>query len=204
MVGLLIPALVASLAGALRVGSAAGLQHQRIIWWPLALGSIAVQLALFNPPIDRQAWALALGPWIWIVSLGAFVVVLFRNGASNPTARGAFRLAALGVALNLLVVLANGGYMPQSPSARLAVRGAPLIVPGAAPQLRNVLPSDSDTRLPWLGDVLAQPTWLPTANVVSIGDVVLAVAMAWWAFGAITSVTSERPTQVRRRLADSK
>jgi hypothetical protein len=200
MLGLLIPMVLTTVTGALGVGSAAGLQRQRIQWWPLALGSIAIQLALFNPPVDRQAWALVWGPWIWIASLVAMVAVLVRNGVSNPTGRGAFRLAALGVGLNVLVVLANGGYMPQSPSARLAVRGTPLVVAGAAPQLRNVAPSDSDTRLAWLGDVLAQPAWLPTANVVSIGDMVLSVALAWWAFRAMTSMG---PTQVRRQPADS-
>ena len=200
MLGLLIPVVLTTVTGALRVGSAAGLQRQRIQWWPLALGSIAIQLVLFNPPVDRQPWALVWGPWIWIVSLVAFVAVLVRNGVSNPTGRGAFRLATLGVALNLVVVLANGGYMPQSPAARLEVRGTPLVVAGAAPQLRNVAPSDSDTRLAWLGDVLAQPAWLPTANVVSIGDVVLSIAMAWWAFRAITSAGAP---QVRRRMADS-
>jgi hypothetical protein len=200
MLGLLVPALVTTLTGARLVGSLAGLQRQRIEWWPLALGSIAIQLILFNPPVDRQAWALVWGPWIWMASLVVFIAVLVRNSICNPVGRGAFRLAALGVALNLIVVVANGGHMPQSPAARLAVRGTPLVVAGSAPQLRNVAPSNSDTRLGWLGDSLAQPDWLPTANVVSVGDIVLSVAMAWWAFRAVTSVS---PTQVRRRMADS-
>lgn len=200
MLGLLLPVLLTSVAGALRVGSAAGLQRQRIELWPLALGSIGIQLVLFNPPVDRQAWALVWGPWVWIASLVVLLAVLVRNAASNPGGRGAFRLAALGVALNLIVVIANGGYMPQSPSARLAVRGTPLMAQGAAPQLRNIAPSDSDTRLAWLGDVFAQPAWLPTANVVSIGDLVLSAAMAWWALRAMSSVG---PIQVRRRIADS-
>src|SRR2546430_16390514 len=98
MLTLLIPVFAASAAGWLRVGSVAGLQRQRIDWWPLALGSIAVQLALFNPPVDRQPWALDWGPWIWIGSLLVLVAVLARNAVSNPAGRGAFRLAALGVA----------------------------------------------------------------------------------------------------------
>ena len=200
MVGLLIPVLLSSVTAALRVGLAAGLQRQRINWWQLAVASIALHLVLFNPPIAPQAWALVWGPWIWIGSLLAFLAVLLYNAATNSTGRGAFRLAAFGVALNVVVVVANGGYMPQSPSARLAVRGTPLLVSGAAPQLRNVAPSGTDTRLAWLGDVLAEPAWLPTANVVSIGDVVLSVAMAWWAFQAITKVSHP---QVWRRLADS-
>src|SRR5579859_6312041 len=150
MLGLLIPVVLTSAVGALWVGSWAGLQRLRVLWWPLALGSIAVELVLHNPPVDRQSWALAWGPWIWVACLGAMLAVLVRNGLSNDLARGAFRLAALGVAVNLFVVLANGGFMPQSAEARLAARGVPLVTPGAMPQLRNVVLTGPDTQFIWL------------------------------------------------------
>ena len=200
MLGLLLPVVLAAVAGALWVGSIAGLQRARVHWWPLALGSIALQLILYNPPIDRQPWALTWGPWIWEACLTGLLVVCIRNGLVKEPSRGAFRLAALAVALNLCVVLANGGYMPQSPEARLAVRGIPLIADGAPAQLRNVAPSGPETRLAWLTDVIPQPTWFPTANVVSVGDVVLSIALAWWAFQMLASVGR---TQVRRRPSDS-
>jgi Family of unknown function (DUF5317) len=200
MLVLLIPILAALAAAALRVGSLVGLQRLRIDWWPLAIGSIAVQLALFNPPIDRQAWALEWGPWIWVGCLIAMLAVLIRNGLSTQLGRGAFRLAALGIALNLFVVVVNGGYMPQSPEARLVARGTPLVDPGGPPQLRNVTPSNPDTRFAWLGDVIAQPAWLPTANVMSIGDLVLSMALGIWVYRL--GGTRLAP-QVRRQPADS-
>ena len=61
MLGLLLPLLVTSIIGALWAGSLAGLQRVRVTWWPLAVASIAVQLVLFSPPLDRQPWALATG-----------------------------------------------------------------------------------------------------------------------------------------------
>jgi hypothetical protein len=200
MLGLLLPLILASVGGAVWVGSTAGLRRASVEWWPLAIGSIAVQLVLYNPPVDRQPWALTWGPWIWIACLSCLLLVCVRNGLVKGPSRGAFQLAALAVALNLGVVLANGGYMPQSPEARLAVRGIPLIDEGAPAQLRNVVPSGPETRLAWLSDGIAQPTWLPTANVVSVGDVVLAIALAWWAFQMLTSVPR---AQVRRRPTDS-
>jgi hypothetical protein len=200
VLGLLLPVVLASLVGALWVGSIAGLRRARVQWWPLALASIAVQLVLYNPPVDHQPWALVWGPWIWVASLAGMLLVCVRNGLAKEPASVAFRFAALGVALNLLVVLANGGYMPQSPDARLAARGIPLIAEGAPPQVRNVAPSGPDTRFAWLGDVIPQPTWLPTANVVSVGDLMLSTALAWWAFQMLASA---RATQVRRRLVDS-
>ena len=200
MLGLLIPVVLTSAVGALWVGSWAGLQRLRILWWQLALGSIAVELVLHNPPVDRQSWALAWGPWIWVACLGAMLAVLVRNGLSNDPARGAFRVAAVGVALNLFVVVANGGIMPQSAEARLSARGIPLVTAGAPPMLRNVVEIGPETRFAWLSDVFAQPSWLPKANVVSIGDLVLSTAMALWAF---QTITARRRTQVWRRTADS-
>src|SRR5712691_1344550 len=187
MLGLLLPLVLASVVGALWVGSTAGLQRTRIQWWPLAVGSIGVQLVLYNPPIDHQPWALTLGPWIWVASLVGLAAVCIRNGLLKAPARGAFCLAALGICLNVFVVVANGGFMPQSPESRLAAKGVPLIAEGAAPQLRNVAPSSPDTRFAWLGDIIPQPRWLPTANVVSIGDMLLSAALAWWAFQVLVA-----------------
>jgi hypothetical protein len=200
VLGILLPVIAASAIGALWVGSTAGLRRVRVQWWPLALASIAIQLVLFNPPVDRQPWALTWGPWIWGACLAALLAVCVRNGMIKERSGAAFWLAGLGVAVNLFVVLANGGYMPQSPEARLAVRGSPLIAEGAPPQLRNVTPSGPETRFVWLSDVIPQPTWLPTANVVSVGDIVLSMALAWWAFQMLASA---RTTQVWRRPADS-
>ena len=123
MLGLLLPIILTSVIGALWVGSTAGLQRMRVQWWPLAVGSIAVQLVLYNPPFDQQPWALSAGPWIWVASLVGLLAVCMRNGLFNAPARAAFFLAALGIALNIFVVTANGGFMPQSPEARMAARG---------------------------------------------------------------------------------
>jgi hypothetical protein len=200
MIGLLIPVVLASAVGALWVGSLAGLQRFRILWWQLALAPIAVLLVLHNPPWNQQTWALAWGPGIWVACLISIWLVLLRNGVSNDSARVAFRVAALGVGLNLFVVLANGGFMPQSAEARLAARGTPLVAEGSPPQLRTVSQAGPESRLAWLGDVVAQPSWMPMANVTSIGDLVLSTALALWAFQTITA--GRRP-QVRRPAADS-
>lgn len=187
MLGLLLPLVIGTAIGALRSRSLSGLERAHVAWWPLAVTSLAVQLALFNPPIDRQPWAITWGPWIWVGCLLVMLAVLVRNGISRGPERKAWCLAALGVAANLAVVVTNSGAMPQSPEARLAVRGRPLIVEGAPAQLRNVAPAGPETRLSWLGDVIPQPAWMPTANVVSIGDLLITVALGWWAYGVFAA-----------------
>src|SRR5260221_1116288 len=110
MLGLLIPVIVTAFLGALWAGSLAGLRQLRIQWWPLALGAIAVQLVLHNPPVNQQLWALTWGPWIWVVSVAVQLAVLVRNGIVGDHTRSARRLAPVAVGVNLVVVLANGGY----------------------------------------------------------------------------------------------
>ena len=76
------------------------------------------------------------------------------------------------------VVVANGGLMPRS----VPLGDAP---DAAAPhEFSNVYLVQHDAALLWLGDVIAQPDWLPIANAVSIGDLLLSTGLAGWAFVA--------------------
>src|SRR5215218_5945527 len=81
-------------------------------------------------------------------------------------------LTALGAALNLLAITANGGVMPASPAA--LARAGLADDPGF--QNSTVL---VDPRLAFLGDVFAVPASWPLSNVFSIGDVLIAVGLVW-------------------------
>jgi Family of unknown function (DUF5317) len=78
-------------------------------------------------------------------------------------------LVALGGALNLIAIVANGGVMP-------ARRGA---LEAAGLDVRSGAFANSDlvegARLGFLGDVFALPAGWPGANVFSLGDVVMVV-----------------------------
>jgi hypothetical protein len=82
-------------------------------------------------------------------------------------------LAALGAALNLLVIAANGGVMPAS-AAALQRAGLPADAPGFQSSA-----AVADPRLAFLGDVFALPASWPLSNVFSVGDVLIAVGLAW-------------------------
>ena len=82
-------------------------------------------------------------------------------------------LTALGAALNLLAITANGGVMPASPAA-LAAAGLPAGGPGF--QSSGAV---DDPRLAFLGDVFAIPASWPLSNVFSVGDVLIGVGLAW-------------------------
>jgi Family of unknown function (DUF5317) len=182
VLGLVAPAAIALAIALVMGGSLRGLFDARFRLWPLIGAAFAIELALYNPPIDGQPWARTIGPWLWLVLRAVIVAVLVLNGWSTSRAAWAWRIAALGVALNTVVIAVNGGHMPQSPDAAISVWGVSQIDPA---RLQNVSVMGPDTRLAWLGDVFAEPTWLPRRNVVSIGDMLLAGGTAWWVYASV-------------------
>lgn len=191
MVGLIAPPVVVALA-LLLVGRS-NPPTLSLRWWPFAAVAFAVQLVLFNHPLDQQAWAITWGPAIYLMSMLVVAGVLFANGVREPATRWPWIVAAVGVALNMLVVSANGGYMPQSVDAR-EVAGRTKDRPAEqVQQLTNVHPMTPDSQLPFLGDIIPEPSWMPMANVISVGDVLLSLGIA----GAIVPLPSAGS---RRRL----
>jgi hypothetical protein len=83
-------------------------------------------------------------------------------------------LVAIGAGFNLAAITANGGTMPASAAAW---RTAGLRAAGDGFSNSNVI---ANARLPWLGDIFAIPKGLPFANVFSVGDVVVVVAVAYF------------------------
>ncbi|MGZ6793226.1 MAG: DUF5317 domain-containing protein, partial [Mycobacteriales bacterium] len=109
--------------------------------------------------------------WLVPVHLGTYVlggVVVWRNRHVPGLA-----VLALGGLLNGVTIAVNGGTLPASASA--------LRTAGLAPKTGDftnsgVLPSP---HLAFLGDVFAVPSWVPLANVFSIGDVLVLVGAGW-------------------------
>lgn len=181
MIGLVAPLLLATAAALARGGSLDAWAEQRVRWWPLVLVALGVQLPLYSPPFDAWPLVVAAGPLLGVVTMALVVVVLLRN-AAGPV-RPACLLAALGITLNLAVMAANGGWMPRAEEL-VSLLGDGGIRAAGQPDLiaTNTAPMDSGTRLAWLADWIAQPAWLPMANLVSIGDLLLSAGAAWWAF----------------------
>ena len=79
-------------------------------------------------------------------------------------------LVALGAVSNLAAVVANGGIMPTT-AAALATAGL-----ANDPGFSNsaIL---ADPRLALLTDIFALPSWVPLANVFSVGDVLIGLGV---------------------------
>lgn len=132
--------------------------------WPwLAIGGFLVQLVLFSDAVRERAGDL--GPPLYVASTVAVLIAVIRNIRIPGMA-----LVALGAASNLAAIVANGGYMPASEGAFAALGG------GLNPGYTNsaIVPNPA---LEPLTDLFALPSWLPFANVFSIGDVLIALGV---------------------------
>ncbi|QEC46302.1 hypothetical protein FSW04_01065 [Baekduia soli] len=176
----------------------------------LILGILSVPLTGGN--LVRAADVRFRRRWAIIAALlGQIVVIEILPGGSPALHQGAhlatYALAAvfivsnvritgvglmgLGGGLNLLAIAANHGIMPA--------RAGALRTAGLAPPPGHFANSAvvSDAHLRWLGDVFAVPSWVPLANVYSVGDVLLLIG----AVGGLHAVCGSRPaTWVRAHL----
>ena len=155
---------VGIIAGYLLGGRLDRLGDLRFHWAWLAVLGLLVQVVLFSPAIAERVGDL--GPAIYVVSTVAVLIAVVRNWRIPGLA-----VVAIGAACNLLAIAANGGVMPASPDAVAA-----LGMEAAAGFSNSVVMADPALRP--LTDVFALPTWVPAANVFSIGDVLIGVGVA--------------------------
>ena len=144
-----------------RVESLSGIGFR---WAWLAVAGLMVQVGLFSPPV--VAIVGDAGPPIYVASTAAVLVAVLRN-LQVP----GIPLVALGAGSNLVAIAANGGYMPADPVAYTTLGRGP--IEGYS---NSVL--DASPNLAPLTDIFVLPTWVPFANVFSIGDVLLAIGVS--------------------------
>jgi hypothetical protein len=131
----------------------------RLHWVPLAAAAFAVQILVVNvlPSGDADAHAA-----VNIATYAVLAAVIARN-LNEP----GMRLIALGGLSNGLAIIANGGVMPARAGA-LRMAGKSL-----DPAVFTNSALVHDAKLWFLGDVFAVPSWVPAANVFSVGDILL-------------------------------
>ncbi|MET0772194.1 MAG: DUF5317 family protein [Candidatus Limnocylindrales bacterium] len=167
---LLLYAIAAGLlAGSVAGGRIAALADLHIRWLGVAVVGLVFQLVLFHPLVAERVGDL--GPVLYVASTVLVFAALLRN-LSLP----GLPIVALGAALNLLAILANGGAMPSDPGAWLTLTGVAAI---PTDDFTNSALMGPGTALPWLGDVFVLPRPIPLANVFSVGDVLIAMGIAW-------------------------
>jgi hypothetical protein len=166
---MLYPIVLAVAIGRALGGRLENLSAVRLRWAGLAAAGLVAQVVLFWGPVSGAVGDV--GPPIYVASSVLVLLVVLRN-----LRVAGLVLVAAGAASNLAAIVANGGYMPASPGALDALGWSP----GSGYSNSREF---AEPALGALGDVFALPSWLPLANVFSVGDVLIGVgvgiAIAW-------------------------
>ena len=94
--------------------------------------------------------------------------------------RISFLVIGVGMLLNFLAIVSNGGLMPVTPAnaekAGMGYKIEGVELGEAIPRSKNVLLEESDTHLRWLSDRF---TWISDSPVAvfSVGDIVIAAGL---------------------------
>jgi hypothetical protein len=185
---ILYAVLAGLIVGLVTGGSAGRLGDLRFSWAPLVAGGMALQVLLFSTPLGDGlgAWA----PVVYVISNLAVLAAVWRNLAIPG-----LPLVLIGGASNLVAILANGGSMPVSPDALMALgRAAPTGYANSRPV--------ADVLLGPLTDIFPMPAWLPLANIFSIGDVLIAVGAAIAVAAAMHGRGPIEPRTTKPRATD--
>jgi hypothetical protein len=139
---------------------------------------------------------------VLVSSLGLLLIFAWANRRQR-----AFWWLGLGLLLNLLVILLNGGLMPMNPETLSQLRPS-----AQAPEdwqlgrwlsnSKDIVLLEEDTRLAWLSDRFLIPDWFPTRAAFSLGDVLISIGAFWllWQAGSSSAATA---TSNRRFLTES-
>jgi Family of unknown function (DUF5317) len=170
-VALALPLLVGLALAPLLGGRWSRLADLRLRLVGVFYAALALQLVAF--PFAALPWKTSdrAGTVLWLCSYALFLV-----GAAVNVRLPGVPLVGAGMLLNLCAIVANGGHMPALPTA---LRAAGLHFT----QSRNST-SLASPNLAWLVDRWAAPSWVPWANVFSVGDILIAAGGLVFALGA--------------------
>lgn len=138
------------------------------LWWliPLAVLLQLIALAAIRTNEDLR--------WLKAALFMASYLMALAPAWANREWWGV-RLLGLGIAMNLLVMAANGGLMPVTPEARLALGRQTAVTQSElgrmVPRSKNVLLAEENTNLYPITDVIAMG--FPVNRVISPGDILI-------------------------------
>lgn len=112
------------------------------------------------------------GVYLYIFSYSLLLVAIWYNKHMRE-----MKILGAGIAINFIVILANGGEMPVSVEAlsRVGLLNILPLLRSKAYVIHTVL--TDHTRLKLLADVIPLPPPYPRPRVLSVGDIIMAVGL---------------------------
>ncbi len=148
----------------------------RKIW--LIVAAVLPQLLIFQIPFTARWFSSTWAAAVLVASQLVLLIFVWYNRD-----RVGVLVLGLGLVLNLVVILFNGGLMPIAPeTAQALFPEVPFSVwqigtrPGRS---KNILLPVGDTRLAWLSDSILLPEWFPWNRALSPGDLLIVLGVFW-------------------------
>ncbi len=116
---------------------------------------------------------------VGLVHVASLALVALAAGLNHRLP--GLKFIGAGLLMNLLVIAANGGYMPvHLDSIQAAGFGDVMEILARGETYEKSIVLDERTRLGFLADVFAVPKPLPLSGVFSPGDVVVSLGVFWF------------------------
>jgi hypothetical protein len=168
MILMMVP-LAAVLLGAIWGGRPNALLRLSFRWIGLVPIAFGIQWVLVRIPTTDPHPVLGIA---LVASYGALLAFMLIN----RRVRG-LGIAAVGTLLNLVAIVANGGFMPTT-AATLAAAGlerGPMVLGQRVLASKDILLAPGSALFGWLGDTMVI-TW-PLPQAFSIGDILVALGI---------------------------
>jgi hypothetical protein len=158
----------------------------RLIWLPL------IGFGLQWVALRSSGGALRLG--LFALSYGLLLCFLGANWKY-----ASLRLLAVGYLLNLLPILANGGYMPITPEAMSQIHPSTSLAQWPSGLVRvgskDIVRPAAEAPFWFLGDVFVIASPFPWPTAFSVGDLIIIVGLGWAVYQFTTpSQASRQPS----------
>jgi hypothetical protein len=174
---ILIALCLALLIGLAAVGGRVGnLAHVEVKWAWLAPLAFLMQAYLIFFPADTGLGLLSARSLLLTASHLLLFVLVWQNRDL-----GGVKLIGLGLLLNFLVMVMNGGFMPITPDALVQIgydgNVAQMETGYIVGRTKNVVAEPGEARLWFLSDVMVIPRPFPIPTALSAGDVLIVLGV---------------------------
>ena len=174
---LLDAAVLAVVVGLLARGRLTRLPELNLkaVW--VFVAAAVVQIGLLALAAKEVALPNAVAPALYVTSFALVLSGLWLNRRLPGV-----WLVLLGVLMNFVVIVANGGSMPVDRELALQAGDEKLVAMLDSPDYVGHMPATEHTRLRPLGDVLRLPMLIPRPRFFSpgsMGDVLITVGACW-------------------------
>ena len=187
--------LLAAIAGGLVTGLALARWHKTAYrapelrkTWLVLVGFIPQLLVAYLPAMHRLV-PKSLAATSLLLSVLVFLIFVWLNRRLPG-----MPILLVGLLLNLIVMAANGGWMPISPETASRVLGqdvARYVAVGGRFGQKDILLPLQQMRLGLLSDRFLLPAWSPYQAAFSLGDILIA-AGAFWLLARPASETTDK------------